>query len=62
MENWGKLLGDNATVAAMFDRLLHHAHVVPFGPRSWPLLPCSPSPHLLGGNLNDSRPFASISQ
>jgi DNA replication protein DnaC len=27
VEDWGKLLGDNATVAAMLDRLLHHAHV-----------------------------------
>src|SRR5229473_8333745 len=34
-EDWGKLLGDNATVAAMLDRLLHHAHVLQFGPRSW---------------------------
>lgn len=35
VEDWGKLLGDNATVAAMLDRLLHHAHVIQFGPRSW---------------------------
>ncbi|WP_274622463.1 IS21-like element helper ATPase IstB [Myxococcus fulvus] len=35
VEDWGKLLGDNAAVAAMLDRLLHHAHVVQFGPRSW---------------------------
>lgn len=35
VEDWGKLLGDNAAVSAMLDRLLHHAHVAKFGPRSW---------------------------
>ena len=35
VEDWGKLLGDTATVAAMLDRLLHHAHVLKCGPRSW---------------------------
>lgn len=35
VEDWGKLLGDTAAVAAMLDRLLHHAHVMKFGPRSW---------------------------
>jgi DNA replication protein DnaC len=35
VEDWGKLLGDNAAVAALLDRLLHHAHVIKFGPRSW---------------------------
>ena len=35
VEDWGKLLGDTAAVAAMLDRLLHHAHVAKFGPRSW---------------------------
>jgi DNA replication protein DnaC len=35
VEDWGKLLGDSAAVTAMLDRLLHHAHVVKFGPRSW---------------------------
>lgn len=35
VEDWGKLLGDTAAVAAMLDRLLHHAHVLKFGPRSW---------------------------
>ena len=29
-----KLLGDTAAVTALLDRLLHHAHVVPCGPRS----------------------------
>ena len=28
VEDWGKLLGDNAAVTAMLDRLLHHAHVL----------------------------------
>lgn len=35
VEDWGKLLGDTAAVTALLDRLLHHAHVVKFGPRSW---------------------------
>jgi DNA replication protein DnaC len=35
VEDWGKLLGDTAAVAATLDRLLHHAHVLKFGPRSW---------------------------
>ena len=35
VEDWGKLLGDNAAVSAMLDRLLHHAHVLKCGPRSY---------------------------
>jgi len=35
VEDWGKLLGDNAAVTAMLDRLLHHAHVLKCGPKSW---------------------------
>ena len=35
VDNWGKLLGDTAAVTAMLDRLLHHAHVLKCGPRSW---------------------------
>jgi DNA replication protein DnaC len=35
VEDWGKLLGDTAAVTAMLDRLLHHGHVLKFGPRSW---------------------------
>jgi DNA replication protein DnaC len=35
VENWGILLGDTAAVTAMLDRLLHHAHVLTCGPRSW---------------------------
>ena len=35
VENWGKLLGDTAAVTALLDRLLHHAHVLKCGPRSW---------------------------
>jgi len=34
VDDWGKLLGDNAAVSAMLDRLLHHAHVLKCGPRS----------------------------
>ncbi len=35
VEDWGKLLGDNAAVSALLDRLLHHAHVLKCGPKSW---------------------------
>jgi len=35
VDDWGKLLGDNAAVSAMLDRLLHHAHLLKCGPRSW---------------------------
>jgi len=35
VEDWGKLLGDNAAVTAMLDRLLHHGHVIKCGPRSY---------------------------
>ena len=35
VEDWSKLLGDNAAVSALLDRLLHHAHVLQCGPRSW---------------------------
>lgn len=35
VEDWGKLLGDNAAVSAMLDRLLHHAHILKCGPRSY---------------------------
>ncbi len=35
IDDWGKLLGDTATVTAMLDRLLHHGHVLKCGPRSW---------------------------
>jgi DNA replication protein DnaC len=35
IDDWGKLLGDTAAVTAMLDRLLHHGHVVKFGPKSW---------------------------
>ena len=35
IDDWGKLLGDTAAVTALLDRLLHHAHVLKCGPRSW---------------------------
>ena len=35
VEDWGKLLGDTAAVTALLDRLLHHAHVLTCGSRSW---------------------------
>jgi len=37
VDEWGKLLGDTAAVSALLDRLLHHAHVLKCGPRSWRL-------------------------
>ena len=30
-----KLLGDTAAVTALLDRMLHHAHVLKCGPKSW---------------------------
>jgi len=35
VDDWSKLLGDTAAVTALLDRLLHHAHVLKCGPRSW---------------------------
>ncbi len=35
VDEWGKLLGDTAAVVALLDRVLHHAHVLKCGPRSW---------------------------
>lgn len=35
LEDWGKLLGDTAAVTALLDRLMHHAHLLKCGPRSW---------------------------
>ena len=35
VDDWGKVLGDNAAVSALLDRLLHHAHVLKCGPKSW---------------------------
>jgi DNA replication protein DnaC len=35
VEDWGKLLADTVAVSAMLDRLLHHAHVLTCGPKSW---------------------------
>jgi DNA replication protein DnaC len=35
IDDWGKLLSDTAAVTALLDRLLHHAHVIKCGPRSW---------------------------
>ena len=35
VEDWGKLLGDTTAAGFMLDRLLHHGHVLKFGPKSW---------------------------
>jgi len=35
VDDWGKLLGDTAAVSALLDRMLHHAHLLKCGPRSW---------------------------
>ena len=35
VDEWGKLLDDTAAVTALLHRLLHHAHVLKCGPRSW---------------------------
>jgi len=46
VEDWGKLLGDTAATSALLDRLLHHAHLLKCGPRSW-------RTKLRGDNLRD---------
>jgi len=35
VDDRGKMLGDNAAVSALLDRVLHHGHVVKCGPKSW---------------------------
>ena len=35
VDDWGTLLGDTVAVTALLDRLLHHAHILKCGPRSW---------------------------
>jgi DNA replication protein DnaC len=35
VDEWGKLLGDTQSVAALLDRVLHHAQVLKCGPKSW---------------------------
>jgi DNA replication protein DnaC len=35
VDDWGKLLSDTAAVTALLDRLLHHAHILKCGPKSW---------------------------
>ena len=35
VDDWGKLHGDIRAPTALLDRLLHHAHVLKCGPRSW---------------------------
>ena len=37
LEDWGKLLGDNAATSAILDRFLHHAHVIKIRGRSYRL-------------------------
>jgi DNA replication protein DnaC len=38
VDEWGKLLGDTTATSALLDRLLHHAHVVQCGPKSYRML------------------------
>jgi DNA replication protein DnaC len=35
VDEWGKLLGDNAAISALLDRMLHRGHVIKCGPRSY---------------------------
>ena len=37
LEDWGKLVGDVPTAAAILDRFLHHARVVTFAGKSFRL-------------------------
>jgi DNA replication protein DnaC len=38
VDEWAKLLGDTTATSALLDRLLHHAHVVQCGPKSYRML------------------------
>jgi DNA replication protein DnaC len=38
VDEWGKLLGDSTATGALLDRLLHHAHLVQCGPKSYRML------------------------
>lgn len=55
LEDWGKLFQDVPVATAMFDRILHHCHVVPFAGKSkrWPGLSALKDLHLSG---NDTPP------
>lgn len=35
LEDWGKMLGDTASVTALLDRMLHHGHAIECGPKSY---------------------------
>lgn len=35
IEDWAKVLGDAATTSALLDRLMHHAHLIPFHGKSY---------------------------
>ena len=35
IEDWPKVLGDAATASALLDRLMHHAHMIPFHGKSY---------------------------
>lgn len=35
IEDWPKILGDAATASALLDRLMHHAHMIPFYGKSY---------------------------
>jgi len=37
LEDWGKLLGDNAAASAILDRLLHRGHLLKFEGKSYRL-------------------------
>jgi len=52
VEDWGKVLGDTAAVAALLDRLLHHGHVLKCGPKKLPHPPRRQSGHRGGLAVN----------
>ena len=56
VEDWGKLLGDTAAVTALLDRLLHHAHVLKCGPRSWRTKPPATALHAVTDRRRGPRP------
>ena len=44
LEDWGKLVGDVPTAAAILDRFLHHARVVSFAGKSFRLKNAASAP------------------
>jgi len=55
LEDWGKLLGDNAAASAILDRLLHRGHLLKFEGKSYRLKEASKRLALEKKKLNYPR-------